>query len=175
MNKCAATRTLTHRHTHTHGCMLTRRHKTHTHAALHHSWLVRIRDIQHSLVNICLCSLARKRTLCECVFTSWLRCCELHFTVARWRFSMWKMRTTEMKIHIAERTKNRDSCHANQVRVSKNVLCTRVSVFMRVRACVCEESLVRLQGLETQQSHTPQLRQRRLALEKHDFSDRLDQ
>lgn len=156
--------------------MLTCRHKTHTHTALHHSWLVRIRDIQHSLVNVCLCSLAKKRTLCECVFTSWLQCCELHFTVARWRFSMWKMRTTEMKIHIAERTKNRDSCHANQVRVSKKLFvraCVCVYMCVRVHVCVWgESSLITRFGDSTVM---PQLRQRRLTFEKLNFSNRLDQ
>lgn len=61
----------------------------HTHTPWNHFWLVKIRDIQHSLVNVCLCSLARKRTLCECVFTSQLQCCELYFTASRWIFSMW--------------------------------------------------------------------------------------
>lgn len=62
---------------------------SHTYTPLNHSWLVRICDIQHSLVNVCLRSLGRKGTLCECVFTSQLQCCELRFTAARWRFSMW--------------------------------------------------------------------------------------
>lgn len=65
--------TLVQVNTHTHSLALSLcLSHTHIFRGLSHSWLVPIRDIQHSLVNVCLCSLARKRTLCECVFTSQL-------------------------------------------------------------------------------------------------------
>lgn len=47
-----------------------------------HSWHTKHSTVWPDLLS----SLAMKRTVSECVFTSRLQRCELHFTAARWRF-----------------------------------------------------------------------------------------